>query len=441
MAIETLTLLMIGGIALLLIMGLPLAFVTGTVAMVLALSLFGPNALTLVASRTYTLMSEFVLVAVPMFLLMASIMERSGVARDLFRAMHIWAGGLPGGLAIQTLCVAVLMAAMTGIIGGEIVLLGLIALPQMLRRKYDKHLAIGTICAGGSLGTMIPPSIVLIVYGLTANVSIGDLFLATVFPGLLLAGLYLGYILVRCLINPELGPPASLEERSMPLREKLVLLKGIVLPLLVAAWVLGSIYAGIAAVSEAAGMGVVGAIASAAVRRELNWTMIRESLHQTMATCGMLLWLTFGANGLIGVYNLMGGTRFIQNLMTGLPLEPLGIVVVMMAVLIVLGMFMDWIGVLLLTMPIFVPVVVALGFDPIWFGVIFCMNMQISYMTPPFGPAAFYLKGVAPPEISLHDIFNSLWPFIGLQAVGLAIVVLFPQIALWLPAVVFATGG
>ena len=437
MSIEILTFLMVGGFALLLLMGLPLAFVTGTVAMVLALSLFGPNALTLVASRTYTLMSEFVFVAVPMFILMASIMERSGVARDLFRAMHIWAGGLPGGLAIQTLCVAVLMAAMTGIIGGEIVLLGLIALPHMLRLKYDKKLAIGTICAGGSLGTMIPPSIVLIVYGLTANVSIGDLFLATVLPGLMLASLYVSYILIRCYLNPALGPPAPLEERSMPLREKLALLKGIVLPVLVAAWVLGSIYAGIAAVSEAAGMGVVGAIASAAVRRELNWTMIRESLHQTMSTCGMLLWLTFGANALIGVYNLMGGTRFIQNLMTGLPLEPLGIVIVMMAVLIVLGMFMDWIGLLMLTMPIFVPVIVALGFDPVWFGVLFTMNMQISYLTPPFGPAAFYLKGVAPPEISLHDIFNSLWPFIGLQALGLTIILFVPDIALWLPELVF----
>jgi tripartite ATP-independent transporter DctM subunit len=438
MGIEALTLLMIGGIVLLLVMGVPLAFVTGTVAMVLALSLFGPNALILVASRTYTLMSEFVLVAVPMFILMASIMERSGVARDLFRAMHIWAGGLPGGLAIQTLCVAVLMAAMTGIIGGEIVLLGLIALPQMLRLRYDKKLAIGTICAGGSLGTMIPPSIVLIVYGLTANVSIGDLFVATVVPGLLLATLYLGYILVRCSITPELGPPAPLEERTMPLREKMALLKGIILPVLVAVWVLGSIYAGIAAVSEAAGMGVVGAIASAAVRRELNWAMIRESLHQTMSTCGMLLWLTFGANALIGVYNLMGGTRFIQNLMAGLPLEPLAIIIVMMAVLIALGMFMDWIGILLLTMPIFVPVVVTLGYDPVWFGVLFCMNMQISYMTPPFGPAAFYLKGVAPEGVSLHDIFNSLWPFIALQALGLAAVLLFPQIALWLPRIVFA---
>jgi len=436
MGIETLSLLMIGGIVLLMIMGLPLAFVTGTVAMVLALSLFGPNALTLVASRTYTLMSEFVLVAVPMFILMASIMERSGVARDLFRAMHIWAGALPGGLAIQTLCVAVLMAAMTGIIGGEIVLLGLIALPQMLRLRYDKRLAIGTICAGGSLGTMIPPSIVLIVYGLTANVSIGDLFVATVLPGLLLAGLYFAYILTRCSLNPELGPPAPAEERDIPLTEKLALLKGIILPVLVAVWVLGSIYAGIAAVSEAAGMGVVGAIASAAVRRELNWTMIRESLHQCMATCGMLLWLTFGANALIGVYNLMGGTRFIQGLMTGLPLEPVAIVMVMMLILVVLGMFMDWIGILLLTMPIFVPVIVALGFDPVWFGVLFCMNMQISYLTPPFGPAAFYLKGVAP-EISLYDIFNSMWPFIGLQAVGLIVVLAFPDVALWLPSLVF----
>jgi tripartite ATP-independent transporter DctM subunit len=437
MSIEILTLLMIGGIVLLMIVGVPLAFVTGTVAMVLALSLFGPAALTLVASRTYSLMSEFVLVAVPMFILMASIMERSGVAHDLFRAMHIWAGGLPGGLAIQTLCVAMLMAAMTGIIGGEIVLLGLIALPQMLRLDYDKHLAIGTICAGGSLGTMIPPSIVLIVYGLTANVSIGDLFIATVVPGFLLGGLYLGYILFRCVLNPRLGPPAPIEERMLPLREKLLLLKGIVLPVLVAAWVLGSIYAGIATVSEAAGMGVVGAFASAAVRRELNWTMIRESLYQTMSTCGMLLWLTFGANALIGVYNLMGGTRFIQNLMAGLPFEPLGIIVIMMLILIVLGMFMDWIGILLLTMPIFVPVIVTLGYDPIWFGVLFCMNMQISYMTPPFGPAAFYLKGVAPPGITLHDIFNSMWPFVALQVVGLTIVLLLPEMALWLPRIVF----
>lgn len=428
---------MVASIVVLLLMGLPLAFATGAVAVAFALALFGPNSLTLVASRIYSLINEYALVAVPMFILMASIMERSGVARDLFRAMHIWAGGLPGGLAVQTLVVAVLMAAMTGIIGGEIVLLGLIALPQMLQRKYDRNLAIGTICAGGSLGTMIPPSIVLIIYGLTANVSIGDLFLATIFPGFVLAGLYLTYILARCTINPALGPPASAEERAMPLIEKIALLKNVALPLLVAGWVLGSIYAGIASISEAAGMGVVGAIATAAVRRELTWPLIRESLHRTMSTCGMLLWLTFGATALIGVYNLMGGTRFVQELIVGLPLSPLGIVVFMMLVLGVLGMFMDWIGVCLLTMPIFVPVIAGLGFSPVWFGVLFTMNMQISYLTPPFGPAAFYLKGVAPPEISLNDIFRALWPFICLQVVGIVALITFPGLALWLPAAVF----
>ena len=435
MSIELITVVMVGSIALLLIMGLPLAFVTGAVAMAFAVANFGLPGLFLIESRITSLVREFVLVAVPMFILMASVLERSGVARDLFRAMHILAGGLRGGLAIQTMVVAVLMAAMTGIIGGEIILLGLVALPQMLRLKYDRSLAIGTICAGGSLGTMIPPSIVLIIYGLTAGVDIGQLFVATIMPGLLLASIYVGYIIIRCQLNPELGPPAPLEERQLPRDEKLRLFIGLSLPLGVAASVLGSIYLGIASVSEAAGMGALGAIISAGVRRELNWTMLREALYQTMNTCGMLLWITFGATALIGIYNRMGGDTFVEGLITGLPLGPLGIICVMMAILIVLGMFMDWIGICLLTMPIFVPVVITLGYSPIWFGILFCMNMQISYLTPPFGPAAFYLKGVAPPGIELGHIYNAMWPFIALQACGLALVLFFPEIALWLPGV------
>jgi tripartite ATP-independent transporter DctM subunit len=435
MSIELITLLMVGSIAVLLIMGLPLAFVTGFVALSFAVGNFGLPGLFLIESRILSLVKEFVLVAVPMFILMASVLERSGVARDLYRAMHIWSGGLRGGLAIQTMVVAVLMAAMTGIIGGEIILLGLVALPQMLRLKYDKGLAIGTICAGGSLGTMIPPSIVLIIYGLTANVDIGQLFVATILPGLLLASIYIGYIVIRCQRNPALGPPAPLEERNLPRAEKLRLMGGLVLPLGVAAGVLGSIYLGIASISEAAGMGAIGAIASAAVRRELTWEMMRGALYQTMNTCGMLLWITFGATALIGVYNLLGGDTFVKGLITGLPLPPIGIIMVMMAVLMVLGLFMDWIGICLLTMPIFVPVVSALGYSPIWFGILFCMNMQISYLTPPFGPAAFYLKGVAPKGIDLGDIYRALWPFIGLQAIGLALVLFFPEIALWLPSV------
>ena len=433
MGIEWVSLLMVGSIAVLLAMGLPLAFVTGAVAMAFAVGNFGLAGLFLIESRILSLVREFILVAVPMFILMASVLERSGVARDLYRAMHIWAGGLRGGLAVQTMIVAVLMAAMTGIIGGEIILLGLVALPQMLRLNYDRGLAIGTICAGGSLGTMIPPSIVLIIYGLTAGVDIGRLFVATIVPGLLLATIYIGYIVVRCRLNPALGPPAPPEERNLPRAEKIRLIGGLVLPLGVAGGVLGSIYMGVASVSEAAGMGAVGAILSAAARRELNWPMLRDALYQTMNTCGMLLWITFGATALIGVYNLMGGDAFVKSLVTGLPLPPLGIIAVMMAVLILLGLFMDWIGICLLTMPIFVPIVISLGYSPVWFGILFCMNMQISYLTPPFGPAAFYLKGVAPPGIELGHIYKALWPFIGLQACGLAAVVFFPEVALWLP--------
>ena len=437
MDIGLLTLVIVLAIAVLLVMGLPLAFVTGAVAVTVGLVNFGPVVLGLIGSRIYSFMNEYVLVAVPMFILMASLMERTGVAQDLYRAMHVWAGGLKGGLAVQTLGVAMIMAAMTGIIGGEIVLLGMIALPQMLRVGYQKNIAIGTICAGGSLGTMIPPSIVLIIYGLTANVAIGDLFLATIVPGFLLAGLYLAYILIRCAINPSLGPPAPLEERQMPIAQKLALFKDLVLPLTVAAWVLGSIYAGIASVSEAAGMGVVGTLVAAAVRRELNWRVVRESVLQTMNTCGMLLWLTFGATALIGVYNLMGGTAFVKSVVTGLEMAPIFVILVMMGILVVMGLFMDWVGILLLTVPIFVPVIVSLGYDPVWFGVLFCMNMQVSYLSPPFGPAAFYLKGVAPPDISLQDIFAALWPFIILQIIGLTLVLTIPDIALWLPTLVY----
>ena len=437
MSIEILTLIMLGSMIVLLIIGLPLAFVTGIIAFGFALFLYGPLALPLIASRIYGFVSVYALIAVPMFVFMASVLERSGIARDLFGAMHVLAGNLRGGLAIQTMAVAVLMAAMTGIIGGEIVLLGLVALPQMLRLNYDRNLAIGTVCAGGGLGTMIPPSIVLIFYGLTAQVSIGDLFLATVIPGLLLAGIYIAYILIRCYINPDLGPPAPVENRDLSYSEKMKMVRDILLPVLVVVMVLGSIYGGIASVSEAAGMGVIGVIFCTLIRKELTWQLIRESLHQTMMTCGVILWLVFGATALIGVYNLMGGIDFVKSLMTGLPFPPIVILLIMMAILLVLGFFIDWIGIMMLTMPVFVPIVVEMGYDPVWFGILFCMNMQISYLSPPFGPAAFYLKGVAPPEITLQDIYNSLWPFMALQILALAIVMMFPQLALWLPSLAY----
>ncbi|MDX1541971.1 MAG: TRAP transporter large permease subunit, partial [Geminicoccaceae bacterium] len=411
MGIETITVLMVATLLGLLVIGVPMVFALGITAVGFAYAFFGWNALQLITSRIYGFVNVYVLIAVPMFLLMATIMDRSGVARDLYTAISVWSGRLPGGVAVMTLVAAVFMAATTGIIGGEIILLGLVALPQMLRLGYDKNIAIGTICAGGSLGTMIPPSIVLIFYGLTAGVSIGDLFIAVILPGLLLAGLYMAYILIRCALNPGLGPPPPPDQLDLSLGDRLRLLKGIVLPMAIAFGVLGAIYAGIAAVAEAAAVGVAGVIIAAWIRGELTWSMLKDCLEQTMTTCGLLLWLTFSATALIGVYNLLGGIRFIQGAMTGLPFEPLVIVLLMMAVLIVLGLFMDWVGILLLTMPIFVPIIERLGYDPVWFGILFCMNMQISYLSPPFGPAAFYLKGVAPPEISLQDIYRALWPF------------------------------
>lgn len=433
MSIEWITAAMFGSMLLLLALGLPLAFVTGLIGVTFCLGLYGPMGLTLIASRIYSFMNEYALVSVPMFIMMASLMEKSGVAKDLFDAMRVWAGKLPGGLAIQTMVAATIMGAMTGIIGGEIVLLGLIALPQMLRLGYDRKLAIGTICAGGSLGTMIPPSIVLIIYGLTVNVPIGDLFTANIVPGLILSGVYMLYIFIRCVANPKLGPPAPEAERAIPLSRKLAQLRGLVLPILVIMAVLGTIYLGIASVTEAAAMGVVGTLLASALRGELKWERVRESSMQTMHTCGMLLWLSFGATAMIGVYNLAGGPVFVKEMMTGLDVPPVVIILIMMGVLLLLGTMMDWVGICLLTMPIFVPIVRELGYSPVWFGVLFCLNMQVSYLSPPFGPAAFYLKGVAPKDITLNEIFSALWPFIILQLVVLALVLFNPPIALWLP--------
>jgi tripartite ATP-independent transporter DctM subunit len=432
--IQTISFLMLGCfVFFIIILGMPIGFATGLIAVIFCVLFRDVDALSIITFRTYGFVNSYALLSVPMFLLMAAVMDKSGVAHDLYDALKIWAGRLPGGVAVMTLVAAAIMAAMTGIIGGEIILLGLVALPQMLRLGYDSKLAIGVVCAGGSLGVMIPPSLVLVFYGLTTSTSIGDLFLASTIPGLMLAGLYMVYVLIRCAINPSLGPPAPREITDIPLTQKLAAMKKVILPLFIIASVLGSIYGGIASVSEAAALGVAGVIVSAWIRGTLNWTMFRDSMFTTMSTCGLLIWLTIGANAMVGVYNLLGGITYLRGVMTGLPLDPIGVILVMMAILLVLGCFMDWFSIMLLTMPIFAPTVTALGYDLIWFGVLFNMNMQVGYLSPPFGQAAFYLKSVAPPDITLDHIFRSMLPFIGLQLIGLAIVLFFPEVALWLP--------
>ncbi|MBO6674788.1 MAG: TRAP transporter large permease subunit [Rhizobiales bacterium] len=440
MDIGTLTLLILASMATLLMLGVPLAFVSGSIAVVLAVTQFGLNSLFIVGSRTVDFIDSFALIAVPMFVIMASFMEKSGVARDLYRALHVWAGSLRGGIGVVTIFVAVILGATTGIIGGEIVLLGLIALPQMLRLGYDKKLAIGIVTAGGSLGTMIPPSIILIFYGLTAEVNISQLFLATLLPGLMLASFYVIYVLIRCGLNPAMGPALSVEEQAMPLREKLALFKGVALPVAVAGGVLVSIYAGLASITESAALGAFGSGLAAWVRGTLTLDMIREVFIQAMRTCGMVFWLVFGTNALIGVYNLMGGIDFASEMLSGISENPTIILAVMVGVFVLLGFFIDWIGILFLTMPIFLPVLSTLGYDPLWFGIVFNLSMQIAYLTPPFGPACFYLKGAAPEGVTLQDIFAAQWPFIGLQVLALLIVLVWPDLSLWLPRLVYGGG-
>jgi tripartite ATP-independent transporter DctM subunit len=311
--------------------------------------------------------------------------------------------------------------------------MGVVALPAMLSRGYKKELALGCICAGGGLATLIPPSVVFIMYGLTAGVSIGELYAAGVVPGLMLAAMYIAYIVIRCQQRPEFAPAASEAELAISLREKIGLLHELVVPALVAFSVLGSLYFGWATPTEAAGVGVLGAVLAMWWNGKLSWTKLRLAAEDTAKVTVMLYWLFFGSSALIGVYTLAGGTKLVQDVMTSLPVGPIGVVIMIQVIWIVLGCFIDWIGILLLTAPIFVPVVMALGFDPVWMGVLFCMNMQISYISPPFGPAAFYLKGVTPAGISLSDIFRSIWPYLGLQVVALGLVIAFPQIALWLP--------
>ncbi|MAZ83496.1 MAG: C4-dicarboxylate ABC transporter permease [Hoeflea sp.] len=430
LGIETGTYVLVASIFILLLSGQPLAWVTGLVALAFTFGWFGDNALPLVTARIFGFITEYSLVAIPMFILMAALLDRSGIAKDLFNGMRVLAGRLPGGVAIQTLIVAILLAAMSGVIGGEIVLLGILALPQMLRLGYDRNLSIGVVCAGGSLGTMMPPSIVLIIYGLVGGVSIADLFVAAITPAMLLLGCYIAYVLIKCLRDPSLGPPMSKEEHA----EESVTdaIKSLIAPGFIVFAVLGSIYTGVASITEAAALGVSSVLIISLLRRELNTRMLQESLTHTLETCGMIIWIGIAAAVLVGVYNLMGGNRFVSSAILGIDAPPVVLIMVMMAILLVLGMFLDWIGIALLTLPIFVPIIKQLGYDPIWFGVLFAVNMQVSYLTPPFGPAAFYLESVAPPEITLKHIYTALLPFIALQMLVLMLLLFFPQIATWM---------
>jgi tripartite ATP-independent transporter DctM subunit len=418
----------------LLAVGLPVAFVAGGTAVLLTLAMFGPDMFGLLVLRTWDLMVSYAFVAAPMFVLMAVLLERAGVADDLYRAILLWMGRVPGGLAVATVLACMIIASMVGIIGAAIVMMGIVALPQMLRRGYDQHLATGTVCAAGCLGILIPPSILFIVYSMVAGAPVADLFAGAVGPGLLLGLGYIAYIVILCALRPAKGPPLP-REALASLREKLAALRSLLLPAALVVAVLGSIFAGVATPTEAAGIGAIGAAIAAALRGRLSLKMLDEAARQTVVVAAMIMWILFGAGAMTTIYTFGGGQRYMEELIGGLDLSPLALLVALMVLLFLLGTLLDWLPILMLVGPVMLPLVSAAGIDLVLFGVLFAVNMQISFLTPPFGPALYYLKSVAPPGITMRDVNRSIWPFIAVQVTVLALCVAFPDIVLWLPRV------
>jgi len=435
MSIEWIALVIFASLVVLIFTGLPLAFVLGGLSMVLSFFLWGPQSMLLVGIQTWGVMTSYFLVAIPLYVFMANILQRSGIIEDMFNVMQVWFGSLRGGLAIGTIVICTVMAAMTGIVGAAVATMGILALPAMLNRNYDKRIALGCICAGGTLGILIPPSVITIVYAVTAGVSIGHMFMGGIFPGILLSSLFMIYIGVRCWWNPKLGPaPPKEEVATFTITAKIAALKSIILPMLLIVFVLGSIYAGIATPTEAAGLGSVGAILCAAIYRKLNWDNFKDSVYETGKITAMILWITIGARCFISVFSAAGGDELIRDLITGMEVNRWLILIFIQLILIVLGLFLDEIGIILLCVPIFLPIITNLGFDPIWFGILFLINAQMDYITPPFGYTLFYLKGVAPEGVTMGDIYRAVYPFVILQAIGLALCMIFPQIITWLPS-------
>ena len=522
--IGTISLVLLLAMFALLAIGMPLGFASAALAVLVLGMKFGPELifrdfgsgpLAVLSQAIYRQMTNYVLISVPLFIFMAALLERCGIARDMYSSLNVWLSRTRGGIAVVTAIMAVIMAAMSGIIGGEVVLLGLIALPQMLRLGYNQNLAIGTICASGSLGTMIPPSIVLIFYGLVTETSIKALFTASFLPGFMLATFFILYILIRTNLNPSLAPLPE-PDPSMPSGSEKGMLflgflakfamwvtgvlfiravfftltgdnkivegidpiplgmvadipyivgafalaaatvfllvgkertergwemgKGLIAPTIVIGVVLGSIYMGITGITEAAGMGVIAVFVLGLVRREMTFEIVWDSLMRTLKSTGTIIWVTIGAAALAASYTLAGGPTYVANLIVASELPTMGVILMMMLIFLVMGMFMDWIGIVLLVMPVFLPIVTRLPVEEIgligqlepryvaiWFGVVFCMNMQVSFLSPPFGPAAFYLKSVAPPHITLTAIFRGFLPFIVLQLCALAVLLTWPN--------------
>ncbi len=426
------TLVIFSVLIILLLLGLPIAFTLGGIGVIFTLLLWGSKGLPMISSFLHGEGMNFILTAVPLFILMANFLEASGIAEALYDTMYRWLHNIPGGLASGTVIICAVFAAMAGISGVATITMGLIAIPSMLRHGYDKRLTTGTVAAGGALGILIPPSIIAILYGSITGTSVGGLFMGGLIPGLLLAVLFIVYITVRCLLQPKLAP--SLKEKVFTWPEKIQSLKGIIFPFILIFLVLSTIYLGICTPTESAAIGAFGSIICCAIYRKLSWQNVKTATLRTFNITVMAVWIVFGAASFQAIYTVGGASQFILGLVSDLAVPPIAMIGIMMFIWFFLGMFMDPVGMLMITIPVFSPIVSTLGFDSLWFGILFIISSEMAYITPPFGFNLFYMKAIVPSEISMVDIYRSITPFIFCQVACLILVIFFPQIALWLPA-------
>lgn len=436
---EWLAVLMFLGLLIGLFMGHPLAFVLGGLGIIFGLiGTWGPNIFALFPNRIYGIMDNYVLLAIPLFIIMAQFLDQSGVTEDLFEALRYMLGPLRGGIGITVILVCTVFAACTGVIGASVVAMGLLALPMMLKYGYDKQMTCGAICAGGTLGILIPPSIMLVIMASEATLSVGQLFAGAIFPGLLLAALYTAYLGIRCYRNPELGPPISKEELAQVTKKQIavMVLKSLVPPVILILGVLGTLFTGIATPTEAAGGGAFLAFVMVLAYRKFSWQSLYQSIVKTGRTSTMVLMVLVGATCFTGVFLGNGGGDVVTNFVLGLGLGKWGTFVVMMIIVFLLGMFIDWLGIVLICFPLFLPIAAQLGFDKVWFVVIIAVNLQASFLTPPFGYALFYLRGIAVAGVETVDIYKGIIPYVSLMLIGLVLCTIFPQIITWLPTMI-----
>ncbi|MBO9356729.1 TRAP transporter large permease subunit [Bordetella petrii] len=429
------TSLLFGGMLLFLALGVPIAIALPGISIAMIAAFWSPMALTMVPMRAFATTSSFEYLAIPLFVFMASMLQKARIAEDMYDAMERFFGSVRGGLAIGTVLICTIFACMAGISGAATVSMGMLAIPAMLARGYGKDMALGTIAAGGSLGILIPPSVTMIVYALVSGTSVGKLYAGGLLPGLLLAVLFSAYLLIRGKLQPAIAGGASLKRYTWS--EKLAGLKGMVFPLLIVVAVLGSMLSGIASVSESAAVGAAGSIVAALCLRRLRWVDVKEACHETLLLTCMIFWIIIGAAALSTFYTGMGAGRMIESFVLGLDINRWAVLIGMQLILLLMGMVLDTVGIIMITVPIFVPIIVKLGFDPIWFGILFIVNMEIGFLSPPFGYNLFYLRGVAPPSITMPDIYKSVLPFIALMLLAMGLMMLFPDIVLVLPRALF----